>query len=195
MTTPAELQQLHPRQRVDTLRKALRTGQLDHELAQRDLAQWIDMFRQSRDPGLLVLVLEVLQQLEGDEILTLAHEAMQQRADGVRLEAARLLLDRRPEHTMDLVQEHRNDYSLEVQLLLAQRLYPHDAQASIDLIFEILAEEAGGERETHALERTTEFLVEEAPSPQAARRLVELREDFDDPEGFVDWALDQLPAP
>jgi hypothetical protein len=195
----ARLRDCAPGRRADLLRKALRTDAVDHDAVARDLEDWLRLFRGNRDPGFLVLILELLSPLSDARVLELAREAATHRGDGVRLEALRVILDRRPDEAVLLTERHRDDDSLEVRLLLAERLYDLDRQAAVDLAFEILESECEGPRETHALERVTEFLVEAmAPREQAARRheiaakIRLLRPRFEDAEGFLDWAATEL---
>jgi hypothetical protein len=190
--TAATLVGAHPRRRVDLLRQALRTRSLDPARVAADLPDWIELFRASDDPALLVLVLELLREVADDRVVELARAARHHRGDGVRLEALRLLLDRDPRQVERLALEHRADRSLEVQLLLIERLHEVAPSSALDFLFEVLDAECDGPREPHALERGVEFLVEKATSEAVLARLRSIQPDFDDPEGFITWGIEQM---
>jgi len=76
--------------------------------------------------------------------------------------------------------------------LLAERLYRVTPEAAIDMMFAILTEEAGGPRELHALERTTEFFVDEVGDTRLTDRLRAIQSELHDPEEFVNWAIERL---
>lgn len=196
---PAHLRDSAPGLRPDLLRRALRRGSIDHDGIREDLDLWIELFAEQEDPALLVLILELLSPVSDTRVLDLAREACRHRADGVRLEGLRMLLDRRPEETPALAARHRHDDSLEIRLMLAERMVELDVGTAVDLLFEILQVEREGPRESHALERTTELLVERVAPALAAperdrivARIHEIQPGHDDGEGFLDWAADRL---
>jgi hypothetical protein len=189
--TPTELRGLHPRLQVDRLRTFLRGGHADAQAAARDLDGWIGIFQASNEPPLLVLILELLAAVDDSRVVELARHATTHRGDGVRLEALRILFDRLPDQTLALAARHRDDSSLELRLMVADRLLAHDRAQAVDLAFEILQAEAGGIREHHALERATELLVE-AGGADVAQRLREVQGDMNDPEGFIAWAIESI---
>jgi hypothetical protein len=180
---PAQLRACPPPRRADLLRKALRGGHVDPRATARDLSAWIDLFDDHDDPGLLVLLLELLRSVEDPRVVEVARGVTGHRGDGVRLESLRLLLDRRPGETSSLVAHHRDDESLEVRMLLAERLYELDRTAGIDFVFEILEAERDGPREMHALERGTRFLVEDVGGREVVTRLRRILPRFEDEEG------------
>jgi len=188
-----DLADLHPRRQIDTLRRALRSGQVQEATVRAELPAWRERFDANPDPGFRVLVLELLADLEHPEVLDLARRALDDAGDGVRLEGLRILLDRRPEDLPTLDRRLRDDDSLEVRLLLAERLHARQPTAAVDRIFAILEEEALGPREGHALERGIEFLVETARPGGLGARLRGLADAVRDPEGYVGWGLEQLP--
>ncbi|NNM32878.1 MAG: hypothetical protein HKO53_07410, partial [Gemmatimonadetes bacterium] len=177
---------------LETLRRALRQGELTADHARPDLQQWIDLFRRSPEPGFQVLVLELLAPLPDPAVAELAEDALTARGDGVRLAGLRLLLEHSPDRLADLDPRLRDDDNLEIRLLLAERMYATRPAAAVDRVFEILEEEALGPRELHALERGIEFLVDETNPAGLRPRLEALRDSVRDPEGFLDWGLDRL---
>lgn len=188
---PDQLRQVHPRLRVDRLRRYLRSGHVDRQAAAGDLDGWVELFDASAEPPLQVLILELVGDLADPRVEALARRSLYSVGDGVRLEGLRILLDAFPTETSDLVERHRDDPSLEVRLLLADRLMPRDRAAALELALQTLRAEAGGPRELHALERVTELLVE-AHCVEAVDPLRALAGELDDPEGFLPWALEQL---
>jgi hypothetical protein len=190
---PTELRQLHPRLRVDRLRRYLRLGAVDRSAVARDLDAWTTLFVDSGEPALQVLILELVGELDDPRVVALGRRSAGCPGDGVRLEGLRILLDTRPDETPELVARHRDDPSLEVRLLLADRLLPRDRSGALELALQILRAEAGGPRELHALERVTELLVE-GRCVEAAGALRALAAELDDPEGFLPWALEKLEA-
>ncbi len=190
---PELVRQAHPRLRVDLLRKALRAGEITEGKAEAELSQWISLFEDSFDPSLMVLILELLEPIENERVVELARRATHHRGDGVRLEGLRMLMDRRPLETPQLSKRHREDYSLEVRLLVAERLVPYDRNGSVELCMDILDEESGGLRMGHAIERVCELFVEMS-GLDLLPRLREAQEEYghEDPEEFFQWARDRV---
>lgn len=187
-----DLAGLHPRLQIDTLRKALRGNRVQEATVRAELDPWIELFGANPDPGFRVLVLELVAGVEDPRIVDLARTALDDPGDGVRLEGLRILLDHDAGELAALDRRLRDDDSLEVRLLLAERLHAHDPAAAVDRILDICTEEALGPREGHALERGIEFLVESASRAGLDARLRSLKDEVRDPEGYVDWGLEQL---
>ena len=193
LLTPELLRQTHPRLRVDLMRKGLRSGRLVAAGVTGQLDDWISLFDQSYDPALMVLILELLSEVEDEAVVELARRASNHRADGVRLEGLKILLDRHPLETLQESKRHGEDYSLEVRLLVAERVAAYDRRRSVELCFSILEDESGGDRMMHALERVCGHLVE-LGGADLVGRLKGIQEEFgdEDVEGFLAWALEQL---
>ena len=190
--TPDELRNTHSRLRADRLRTSLRASCLDFELVRSQLSEWIALLEEADDPAFAVLLLETLEHVADDRLLPQLERLRTHRSDGVRLMALRLLCDRQPWRVAELAASHRRDGNLEARVLLATRLHSSDRVQAQELLLEILTEEAGGLRERHALERVLGFLVEEAQAVELTQRLRSMREDFQDPEHYFDWALEKL---
>ena len=189
---PAALRACPRRLRVDRLRRALREGRLSEPEVRRDLPAWRALFGESDDPALRVLLLELMAPLVDDEMLPLLEQSRDDRADGVRLASLEILSARDPARVPELARAHADDDNLEVRLLLGMRLFAHDRGASLALLLDAIESEAGGLRELHALERVTEFLVEDVQARECIPRLRELRKGCHDPEGFLPWAIERL---
>lgn len=190
--TPSELQSMHPRERVDRLRRALRQEASAETAGASELEAWLEFYRRFHDPALRVLILQLFDGRSDDAYLALLHESVDDRGDGVRLEALRQLIEFQPELLREFSQTHRDDDSLEVRLLLAMRLAELDRPAALEWIVEILLAEARGMRELHALERGMEFLVEDIRAVEITPKLREIRDEFHDTEDFFGWALEKL---
>ena len=67
-----------------------------------------------------------------------------------------------------------------------------DAIVHHPAVLDAVEDESGGLRELHALERVSEFLVEEVDGRAALPRLRELQDDCHDPEGFLVWTIERL---
>lgn len=190
--SPSQLRDTHPRLRPDRLRVALRGADFDFDAAKSELPDWLTLLDESDDPAFVVLLLELLGPIAGASLLSRLEILRTQRADGVRLMSLRLLCDLQPERVAELCTAHRQDQNLEARVLLATRLHASDRRQSQELLLETLAEEAGGLRERHALERVLGFLVEDAEAHELKDRLLAMREDFHDPEDYFGWALTKL---
>jgi hypothetical protein len=190
----AKLRATHARLRVDRLRVALRGGTVDAERVARELPEWLQLFRDIRDGAFRVLVLELLSGFRGDEVDDLLWEASEDRADGVRLEALRILCDRFPGDIPRLADRHAADENLEVRVLLATRMHGRDRSRAESMFLEILRSEARGPKERQALERVLGFFVEDVQAQHLLPTLQEMREAFDDPENFFGWAAEKLSA-
>ncbi len=194
---PADLASLPPGQRHDRLRRALRaeTGgtEIDAPTLDADLPGWLTLLRASTDPALTVLLLELLDRIGScPPLLATLEKLRRSRSDSVRLEALRQLLGRQPERAIELAGAHLDDPALEVRLLAARTLYSHDPHAARAALGRAIEDESLGPREMHALERVTEFLVEEIGDPACIPLIESFRESCRDEEGFIDWAVQRL---
>lgn len=178
--------------RVDRVRKALREHGVSPDSIHENLDGWLRVYRRDAQGALRVLVLELLEDIDDPRVDALIDDALDDRADGVRLEALRLRLDRTPARTDELATAALDDDAIEVRLLAAERLYDVDPERAIDAMFAIALAEARSWREGHTLDRVTEFLVEDVGDPSLAARLRAIRDEFDDPEDMIEWAIGRL---
>ena len=189
---PDDVRNLPGPRRVDAVRKALRAGQLDPKTVTADLDGWIKVYRRDVQGALRVLLLEMLESIDDPRIVTLLEDALDDRADGVRLEALRNLLDRQPQRTHELAGAHVDDEGLEVRLLAAERLYPIDPERAVQAMLDTVRAEAHGFREAHALDRVAEFFVEDVGDPDLVPHLQDLRGEVEDVEDMLEWAIEKL---
>ena len=189
---PDDVSALPGPRRVDRVRKALRGQGISATSVRENLDGWIRLYRRDVQGALRVLVLELLERVDDPRVEALIDDALDDRADGVRLEALRLRLDRTPARTAELAGTALDDEAIEVRLLAAERLYDVDPDRAVDAMFEIARAEAHTWREGHTLDRVTEFLVEDVGDPRLAARLRAIRDEFDDPEDMIDWAIERL---
>jgi hypothetical protein len=190
--TAAKLRATHARLRIDRLRVALRASNIDEDRVVRELAEWLELFRDVRDGAFRVLVLEVLRDIRDERVDELLWEASQDRSDGVRLESLRLLCQRFPEELPRLAEAHADDENLEVRVLLAVRMHDRDAGTAEAMLLRILLSEAGEPKERQALERVLGFFAEDVHATHLLPQLEEIRAEFDDPEDFFGWAFQIL---
>lgn len=189
-----EILRLPGPRRVDRLRRALRSGEIDPEQVDARLDSWVRLFHRDAQPALRVLVLEVIESAADPRADELLHEALEDRGDSVRLEALRQLLQREPARARALALENLADEAMEVRVLAAQWVYGSDRELALDALIDAVHAEARGPREMHTLRWVLEFLAEEAVDRAATTRIEELRACCDDVEEMIDWALDKLGA-
>jgi len=189
---PADVRNLPGPRRVDAVRKALRAGEIDPTAVARDLDDWIALYRRDVQGPLRVLLIEALEPIDDPRVTDLLEDALDDRADGVRLEALRLLLDRDPERTRELTTAHVEDEGLEVRLLAAERLHAIDPERAVQAMLDTVRREAHGFREAHALDRVVEFLVDDVGDPAVVPALRELHGEVEDTEDMIEWAIETL---
>ncbi len=189
---PDDVRNLPGPRRVDAVRRALRAGQLDPATVSSDLDGWITVYRRDVQGALRVLLLEMLEPIDDPRVLALLEDALDDRADGVRLEALRSLLDRQPHRTHELAGAHVDDEGLEVRLLAAERLYPIEPERAVQAMLDTVRAEAHGFREAHALDRVAEFFVEDVGDPDLVPHLQNLRDEVEDVEDMLEWAIEKL---
>lgn len=188
----ATVARAHARKRVDLVRTALRRREIDVEAVREELDDWIALFRRDHQAPLRVLLLELLNQVEDPRVLALAEHAREDRWDSVRFEAVHLLMSRVPERASELAEAHLEDPGVELRLLAAERIHARDPARARNALLQLAQEEAQGRRETHVLDRVTEFLVETARDRSVVPQLRSLQDHCEDPEGFLAWAIDRL---
>lgn len=186
-----ELLGLDPPLRMDRLRKALRAGATPPPPERAGLEE---LFAADDQAALRVLVLEALAATDAGVDRALLERARHDPADSVRGAALQLLLEREPERAVALARDHLDDPGVEVRALAADVLAPVDAEAAGRAMLDLVRAEALGPRESHALRRAMGFFAEELRDPAWAARIASLREEVEDPEGMIDWALAELAA-
>ena len=189
---PTAIAHLPGPRRVDRLRKALREGEVRPESVAERLENWLALYRRDAQPALRVLVLEVLDGQADERVDALLRDAVEDRGDSVRLEALRQLLTRHPDRQREIALRRLEDEAMEVRVLAAQAVHHSDHERALDALFAAVLDEARGPREMHTLRWVLEYLAEEVRDRSAVDRIRALREECDDTEGMIDWALDIL---
>lgn len=189
-----EILRLAGPRRVDRLRRALRTGEIESSAIPAEIEAWIRLFRRDAQPPLRVLVLEVLDGQPDARVTDLLHEALEDRGDSVRLEALRQLLRREHEDAPTLALGLLEDAAMEIRVLAAQSVYATHRERALDALLGAVRAEARGPREMHTLRWVLEFLAEDVVDRAAADAIATLREECEDEEEMIDWALAKLRA-
>ena len=175
--------------RTDRVRKALRAGFLPPDDERGALEE---LFDSDSQPGLRVLVLEALSAEGANPPFALLERALEDPADSVRSAALHLLLHRQPDRAIELARAHLHDPGIEARTQCAEVLADVDPRAAGEAMLDIVRAEALGPRESHVLRRAMGFFAEELADPGWAPQIEALRDEVEDDEQMIDWALEKL---
>jgi HEAT repeat protein len=190
-TWPAtsEIMNIDPVMRTDRIRRALRAGLAPPASEYEPLQQ---LFEIDATPALRVLVLEALAKGGGETPVALLEKGLGDEADSVRSAALHRLMLARPERMLELARAHLYDPGIEARAQCADVLADVDPEAAARAMLDIVRVEALGPRESHVLRRAMGFFAEELQDPAWAPEIEALREEVEDDEEMIDWALEQL---
>lgn len=173
--------------RTDRIRRALRAGLTPPPEEREPLAR---LFELDRTPSLRVLVIEALSR---DELpVALLEKGLGDEADSVRSASLHQLMLQQPERAVELARAHLHDPGIEARSQCADVLADVDPDAAAQAMLDIVRAEALGARESHVLRRAMSFFAEELQDPKWAPEIEALRQEVEDDEDMIDWALEQL---
>ncbi|RKZ12934.1 hypothetical protein DRQ32_02665 [bacterium] len=183
----ADLMQIDPVMRTDRIRRALRAGLVPPPDERARLEQF---FETASHPASRVLVLEALS-TDGAPA-ELLERALTDSADSVRSAALHLLLLAQPERSLELARAHLHDPGIEARTQCAEVLADSDPAAAGEAMLDIVRAEALGSREGHVLRRAMGFFAEELKDPAWTAQIEALRDEVEDEEQMIDWAVEKL---